>query len=437
MNIIRHLNGFSNNKMRRLRVFLYILVILLHIFACHGLQDISLSEYGPIDNKNICQTFEKVISDLNGKRLFLPDEPIDIGDIVIIGKTHFAIVGSKKYPITCKNFSISDCKDFDLSYLFLKGTKAKFATFDIIGDSENFRIHDCLFDSEKDNEGHNTFYGIHVITDTQKQNFGYSNSPRHFRIDRNEVRNTRYDGILAHAYCSDFVIEKNKVVGAECIGVEVEGRLGGAQNTTVHPCRNAIIRNNIMNNCGGWGVLLMWVENAEVKNNVSLNAFGPFLSIGCKYLKVKNNIFEGSGKGFEMSQEFYKVSNGINEHVVVSGNTIKGFPRAWDRGLLDIRHARDIIVKRNKFVSVDREQSCYISVSSSQNITISDNEFKPTTYPLETTIKINDVKDPETGDDVEELNTQNIMIRKNIYINIPYKLDKGKLDLLKREIVIQ
>lgn len=397
--------------MRRLGVFLYMLVIHLHIFASHGLQDISLSEYGPIDNKNICQTFERAISDINGKRLFLPDEPIDIGDIVIIGKTHFAIVGSKQHPITCKNFRINDCKDFDLSSLFVKGTKAKFATFYIIGDSENFRIHDCLFDSEKDNEGHNTFYGIHIITDTKKREFGYSNSPRYFRIDRNEVRNTRYDGILAHAYCSDFVIENNKVVGAECIGIEIEGRLGGSNSTTVHPCRNAIIRKNELKDCGDWGMLLMWANHVKVYLNNCINSYGAFLSIGCTNLIVKNNVFEGRSKGFEISQEFYKVSNGINSHVKVVGNTIKAKARGENRGVLDIRHARNIEVKNNKIISLYRDNTAYVSLASCQDVIIRKNKFSFEGQPLSDTVYKKNAPDPETHKDIPELNLVNVEIQ--------------------------
>ncbi len=401
------------------------------------LKNVHLEEYGSLDNVSIENTIHQALQDIDGKRLILPDIPIDCNEIKIAGKYNFAIVGNLKTPITCKTFLIKDCSHFELAELFVKGTVNKFTTFNIVGDCSDFLIHKCLFDSERQTDGHNTFYGIHIIANTQNKDANYTNSPRKFRICDNVVRNTRYDGILAHAYCSDIVIERNEIENPECIGIEVEGRLGGAKNTTVRPCKNAIIRNNIMKNCGGWGVLLMWVENAEVKNNVSLNGFGPFLSIGCKYLKVKKNIFEGSGKGFEISQEFYKVSNGINEHVVVSGNTIKGFPRAWDRGLLDIRHARDVIVKKNKFMSVDREQSCYISVSSSQNIIISGNEFKPTTIPLGTTIKINDVKDPETGIEVEELNSRNIKLSRNNFVSIPYKLETGTLDLKTRKIVIK
>lgn len=401
------------------------------------LKNVHLEDYGSLEKVSIENTIHRALQDIDGKRLILPDIPIDCYEIKIASKSNFAIVGNLNAPITCKSFQIIDCSHFELAELFVKGTVNKFTTFNIVGDCSDFLIHKCLFDSERQTDGHNTFYGIHIMANTQSKNASYTNSPRKFRICDNVVRNTRYDGILAHAFCSDMVIERNEIESPECIGIEVEGRLGGAKNTTVHPCKNAIIRSNKMKNCGDWGILLMWVENAEVKNNVSLNGFGPFLSIGCKYLKVKNNLFEGSGKGFEISQEYYKVSNGINEHVVVSGNTIKGFPRAWDRGLLDIRHARGVVVKKNKFLSVDREQSCYISVSSSQNINISGNEFKPTTIPLKITVKINDVKDPETGGEVEDLNSRNIKLSKNIFVNIPYKLDTGTLDLKTRRIVIK
>ena len=375
------------------------------------LKEVQLSDYGLIDSLHISQTLEKAISDINGKRLSLPRQPLDIDNISIRGKSQFAIVGSKEHPISCKDFRINDCNDFDLSGLYIKGTKEKFATFYIVGDCERFQIHDCRFDSEKGKDGHNSFYGIHVITDTSKPNYGYHNSPRNFKISNNNVNNTRYDGILAHEYCSDFIIESNKIVGAECIGIEIEGRLGGNKSTTVHPCKNATVRNNKMYNCGDWGILLMWTDNVMVRNNECINSYGAFLSIGCTNLKVKNNIFEGINKGFEVSQEYYKISNGINNHVIVKGNRIRAKARRNNYGVIDIRHARNVVVKKNKITSLYRDKTAYVLLASCQNVIIDNNKFSFDKQPLGNTILKMDLPSPENGVEVPELNIKDLKIQ--------------------------
>lgn len=399
--------------MIRCILLLFVLLFSLNISADrHKLKKVQLSYYGLIDIQHITQTINRAILDLDGKKLILPDQPIDISNISIRGKSHFAIVGNKEYPITCKDFKICDCNDFDLSGLYIKGTKDKFTTFDIVGDCEFFKIHNCRFDSEKGKDGHNTFYGIHIITDTSKQNYGYHNSPRNFRVYNNEVENTRYDGILAHAYCSNFIIERNKIVGAECIGIESEGRLGGFKNTTVHSCKNAVIRNNSTLNCGDWGILLMWTDNAKVYNNKCINSFGAFLSIGCTDLIVKNNIFEGRNKGFEISQEFFKVSNGINNHIMISGNTIKAKARADNRGVLDICHAKNVVVKKNTIMSLYRDKTAYVSLCSCQNIKIKRNVFLYNQQSLTYLVLKANLPSPENGIKVPELDLKNIDCQK-------------------------
>lgn len=398
--------------MNRYILILFVLLSSLNVSASkHKLKEVLLSDYGLIDNQHISQTIEKAISDIDGKRLIFPNQPIDVENIAIRGKSHFAIVGCKKHPITCKDFRIDDCNDFDLSSLFIKGTKEKFATFHIVGDCERFQIHDCLFDSEKGKDGHNTFYGIHIVTDTNKPNYGYHNSPRNFKVYNNDVNNTRYDGILAHAYCSDFRIEKNRIVGAECIGIESEGRLGGVNNTTVHPCKNAVIRNNEMLNCGDWGILLMWTENVKVYDNRCINSYGAFLSIGCKDVIVKNNIFEGRNKGFEISQEFFKISNGINSYIKVFGNIIRAKARAGNRGVLDIRHARNVVIRNNEITSLYRDNTAYVSLASCQDIEIKKNRFSCDGKPLQDSIYRINVPDPETKQVVSELNICNTKIQ--------------------------
>lgn len=398
-----------------IRYILIVFMLLHSLNICANkpkLREVQLSNYGLIDNQHISLTMEKAISDIDGKKLVLPHLPIDIGNIIIRNKSHFAIVGGRDHPITCNDFRIYDCNDFDLSGLYIKGTKEKFATFYVVGDCEGFQVHECRFDSEKREDGHNTFYGLHIIADTSKPKYGYHNSPRNFRIYKNEIKHTRYDGILAHAYCSDFIIEKNIIEGAECIGIEIEGRLGDNTHTTVHPCKNAIIRNNGINDSGDWGILLMWADQVNVYENICINSYGAFLSIGCTNLKVKKNIFEGKNKGFEMSQEFYKVSNGINNQIVVSGNIIKAKARGDKRGVLDIRHVRNIVVKRNKITSFWRDKTSYVSLASCQDVEIKKNTFSYEVQPLTDLIYRSNVPDPETHKEVPDLNMNNIKVQK-------------------------
>lgn len=372
---------------------------------------VNLSDYGKIDAESLRFTIKKAVDNIEGKRLKLPSVPIDIDDIVIKGKSNFAIEGDIAYAITCRNFLIQDCNNFELCGLFVKGLASKFATFNIVGDCSDFKVHDCLYDSEKGQDGHYTLYGIHIITDTKKPDFGYHNSPRQFRIYNNVVRHTKYDGILTHAYCSDFIIEKNRIDGAECIGIEIEGRLGGLKNTTVHPCKMATIRNNEMKDCADWGILLMWTDHVKVYKNKCFNSYGAFLSIGSTNLVVKDNVFEGRKKGFEISQEFYKVSNGINHNVVVTGNSIKAMARGDNRGVLDIRHAKNIVVKNNNITALYRDKSAYVSLASCQQVTIKKNTFFYENEPLKDIIYKTNVPSPETNKSVPELDLDGLSIQ--------------------------
>lgn len=399
--------------MRRIIFLFYILSLCLTLSASRkGLTEVYLSEYGSLEGYTVSKTIEKAIADLNGKKLILPDIPLDLEDVTITKKSNFSIIGSRNNTITCRNFKIVDCADFDLSNLNIKGTKNKFTTFYIVGDCKSFQIHDCLFDSEKGFDGHNTFYGIHIITDTSKPNNGYYNSPRQFRIYNNVLKHTRYDGILAHAYCSDFVIEYNTIEGAECIGIEIEGRLGDNKHTTVHPCKNAIIRHNKMYECGDWGVLLMWADSIQVYKNECFNSYGAFLSIGCTNLEVKNNTFEGRNKGFEISQEYYKVTNGINNHIVVANNVIRAKARREDYGVIDIRHARNVIIKKNKITSLYREKTSYVSLISCQYVKIKRNVFLYDDQPLADLISKSNMPSPENGAQVPELDLKNVECQK-------------------------
>lgn len=424
--------------MNRILLIISLVLISFQAYTAPKLQNAYLSDYGLTNSQNIEKTLKEAIADLDGKRLILPDEQVNIGNLTIKGKKNFAIIGSKKYPICCKDFLIYDCSDFELKDLYVKGTKEQFATFYIKGDCSNFSIHDCLFDSERGIDGHNRFYGIHVIADTQKSNASYENSPRHFRIYNNVVKNTRYDGILAHAHCSDFVIEKNTIIGAECIGIEVEGRYGGLNNTTVHPCKNATIRNNVLRDCKeGWNILVMWTDNAKIYGNKCYNGFGSFLSIGCKNLEVKNNIFEGRVYGFELSNEFYKIENGINDHVLIKGNTIVGKARAVDRGVLDIRHSKNVTVKKNKITSIHKVNTAMVSVASSKHVTIESNVFKNSGEVLTNTVLFDNVPDYETKADVPILDIENVSVSNNTFIGQPEKIESKEIGLTKAKCIIK
>ena len=375
---------------------LIIFLFISRLSYAKSLENVELTQYGSLEQPYIETTIANAIEDIEGKCLILPSKPLSVGDIHIIGKRKFAIQGNKKYPIIVKNIVFYNCSDFEVKDMYVKGSKDKFATFYIKGDCSRFKVHDCLFDSEKASDGHNQFYGIHVIADTQNPNASYENSPRDFRIYNNVVKNTRYDGILVHAHCTDFVIENNTIIGAECIGIEVEGRYGGTKNTTVHPCKNGVIRNNVLRDCGDWGVLLMWSDNIKVYGNGSYNAVGSFLSIGCTNLIVKNNTFEGLQKGFELSNEFYKIENGINRNVIIESNTIVGRPRASSRGVLDIRHSKDVTIKRNTIKSLYRENSAMVSVASCKEVTVKKNQFETDGNGLPISILLNNVCDYET-----------------------------------------
>ena len=166
-----------------------------------------------------------------------------------------------------------------------------------------------------------------------------------------------------------------------------------------------------MIDCGDWGVLLMWTDGVKVYKNNCVNSFGAFLSIGCTNLVVKNNVFEGRNKGFEISQEFYKVSNGINNHVVVTGNTIKAKARSANRGVLDIRHARDVVVKKNRITSLYRDETAYVSLASCQQVTILKNRFAFVDEPLKDFIYKANVPSPETDKNVPELDLKDLSIQ--------------------------
>lgn len=403
-----------------------------------SLEKVLLAQYGSLEQSQIECTLAKALDDIDGKCLILPDMPIDLGDVRISDKVNFAIRGNKKYPITCKDFCVRDCSNFELSNLFVKGVKHKFATFCVIGNCSGFSIHNCLFDSEKGVDGHNQFYGIHVIADSQKPNATYENSPRHFRIYNNVVKNTRYDGILAHAHCSDFVIEKNTIIGAECIGIEIEGRYGDSKTTTVHPCKNAIIRNNLMHDCKeGWNILVMWTDGVKICRNRCYNGFGSFLSVGCTNLKVKSNYLEGRVYGFELSNEFYKIENGFNDHVLIKNNIIIGKSRSAERGVIDVCHSMNVMVKKNKIKSIFRDKSAMISVASSKHVTINKNKFVGGDKRLYYAILINNVPDYETKEYVSNLDIEDVEISNNTFVGNDMSIESNGISLSQVNCVIK
>lgn len=381
----------------------------------NGLQTVELAQYGSLEKDSIAKTLQRAFDDVSGKKLVIPAMHIVFDKLDVLGKSKFEIEFLPGGEVNCESFRIIDCAYFSLHGLNLKGTREKFAIFDVIGNCYGFSIHDCSFDSEKDGKGENTFYGIHVRSNWNMANRKYDNSPRSFKIYNNHIKNTKFDGILVHANCSAFEIENNVIDSAKCIGIEVEGRYGGLKNTSVQPCKNVIIRNNKINHCiSGWGMLLMWADSVVVENNISKDAYGSFLTIGSSRVNVRNNLFEGNVFGFEVSQEFYKIDNGINSDIVVEDNDIVAKPRANGRGALDIRHAKNINIRNNRIRCLSNINSACISVASSQNIKIEKNKFS-CNAGIDKRVIINEVNDPETGEAHSELIVKDVDIRNNSF----------------------
>lgn len=384
-------------------------------FNAAGLKSVRLEDYGPIDNADaVFQTFTRAFADISGKRLVLPGVRLEIDrDLVLRDAYNFELTAMPGSVLECRRLLILDSHKFSVSGLSVFGKAGRFASFDIMGNCSGFEVANCVFDSEKGPDGLNMFYGMHIACDGSAPNPSYENSPRSFRIHDNTVCNSRYDGILVHAHCSDFVVENNMVTNPQCIGIEVEGRLGDNTHTTVHRCRNGAIRSNTISGCGDWGILLMWSDGISVTDNVSTGTAGTFLSIGCTRLKVRRNHLEGTKKGFEISQEFYAVDKGINEHIVVRNNEIACVARADGRGAVDIRHSRDVVFRGNTVTLAGRPSSGAVNVSSSVDVRVTDNTFTgPGELPPFAVICDN-VKDPETGIEVPLLDLANVRILRN------------------------
>ncbi len=390
----------------------FIFCTFLCLSASGRQKTVYLSDYGSL--ADISATLTKAIGDIDGKRLILPSDSFDIGNLTIQGHKNFSIVGNSTI-ISCGDFIIKNSSDFEIKGIGIRGTVNKFAYFNIIGDCAGFTIHDCTFDSQKNVKGENMLYGIHVICDTSNPFKSYRNSPRHFSIYNNRVSNTRFDGILLHANCSDFDIYHNVIDKAGCIGVEVEGRLGGSnRSTTVQTCKNAKIYKNQISNCGDWGILLMWADSIEIDHNDCLNNYGSFLSIGSKNADIKDNIFEGTHKGFELSNEYYALSKGYNTNIKVIRNKIKGYPRAEYRGVVDIRHCRDILFDRNQVEAIIRDNCSMINITSSDDVMVKENRFmSPLTKKNFLNLRKGIALDPQTSEVVTFLKNDNIKVEHN------------------------
>jgi len=378
----------------RFCILLLLLFLSIEVFAFKKV--VNLEYYGDIEKEGSTIVLQRAFNNIEGKCLKIPSGVFDISNINVTNKKNFIIEGSSNTILMCAQFTVKDCKNFEICNVKVLGTCNKFAYFNVIGDCSYFSLHNCIFDSEKDKNGNNTFYGIHIICDHNNSKKSFENSPRHFKIYHNHVRNTRFDGILIHALCSDFKIYKNEVDSSQCIGIEVEGRLGGISNTTVFNCRNASITNNNINNCGDWGILTMWVKKINIQKNICKNNFGCFLSIGCKNSLISDNYLEGKSKGFEISQEFYSLAKGINDSIFVIGNTIVGKARDLNRGVLDIRHAKNISVCDNIVKCLFLDDSSMLCISSSQNIYVKSNKFLSSEKKMQKKILYSETPDPET-----------------------------------------
>ncbi|MBR5042211.1 MAG: right-handed parallel beta-helix repeat-containing protein [Bacteroidales bacterium] len=403
--------------MRFFRFLICIFLLTAPVASCTArMTDVHLEDYGDVNTPEVAgETFIKALNDISGKRLLLPPVLIRLtDDFTLKDCWNFEIVGNPAGGhLECKIFMLLDCRDFAVDGMSFYGTKEQFASFYVIGDCKNFEIRGCRCDSEKDDAGNNTFYGIHVCGRADDPNASYADSPRNFKIHDNVVRNTRYDGILVHGHCSDFIIEKNTVVAPQCIGIEVEGRFGDLHTTTVHRCRRGVVRDNYITDCGDWGILLMWSDGITVTRNESRNAFGTFLSIGCTDLKVTRNILEGTQKGFEISQEFFAIEKGINRMIRIRNNEITCAARSSGRGAVDIRHSENVDFRNNTVKLIYKPQSSAVSVCSSVDVTMVDNDFRTIGEELPETVSFADVTDPETGGEVPELSVRDVRITRN------------------------
>jgi hypothetical protein len=74
-------------------------------------------------------------------------------------------------------------------------------------------------------------------------------------------------------------------------------------------------------------------------------------------------------------------------------------------------------VRNNRISCLNRFQSACISIASSQNVIIEDNQFSAKTE-IDYRFIIDDVVDPETKMSHPELDVKNVYVKGNIYKNI-------------------
>ena len=377
---------------------------------------VSLSDYGEVNQKSIEAVLKRAIDDIDGKTLKLPKGTYEIGDLLVENHHNFTIKGNETV-LKCGKFLIKDCQQFELSKVSVIGNPEKFAHFDIEGDCENFKIHDCTLTSTPDSNGVNTIYGMRIMCDLQNPLRSRRNSPRNFEVYKNNISNTKYDGILVYALSSNFKVHHNLITNAGCIGIESEGRYGGMHDTKPAQCSNAKIYKNKVKDCGDWGILIMWTDGFEIYDNNCLNNYGCFLSIGSRDGVIKNNVFEGNYKGFEISQEFFKLSNGINKNIDIHNNHIKAMPRDNGRGVIDLRHCEMISFEDNEIEPIKRKDGYMISISSVKNVTFRNNHF----YGSETEDfffkNISYEPDPETSEPVPFMTNKGVEMYNNIIDN--------------------
>lgn len=396
----------------RLYIFLLFAIVNSQLYA---LQKVSLEKYGDIKTEDVTSILQKAFNDIENKCLILPRGILNVNNLTIESKNNFKIQGFSTI-LQCKKIEIKNCSQFEIENIEIYGVKNKFAYFNIIGNCHDFSIHDCYFNSEKDEKGNNTFYGIHIICDNNNSQKSYTNSPRFFDIYKNKIKNTRYNGILIHALCSNFNVYNNTVDSAQCIGIEVEGRLGNNKNTSVYPCKNGNIYNNNITNCGDWGILLIWSHNINVYKNICKNNIGCFLSIGCTNTSIYQNFLVGIKKGFEISQEYYSIDKGINDNIRIYNNKIIGKPRAENRGVIDIRHAQNIFFEKNKITCIYRKNGSCFSIASARNIHIISNHIKKNENIELNKIIYNEAPDPENNH-LYPIKSENCFIEKNTFNN--------------------
>lgn len=406
-----------------------------HVIAQSSLPKVLLSSYGNLENEDTTSVLQKALDNINGKCLILPKGVINIKNVIISNKSNFRIEGNSSV-IVCGKFVIKNCNNFKCYNFSLHGVKNKFSYFDIVGDCESFTIDKCIFDSEENDKGQNMFYGIHIQSEFTN-NANIKNSPRNFVISNNQISNTRYDGILVHANCTNFKICNNIVRNSSCIGIEVEGRYGGSGDTSVHPCYNGEIYNNKIYNCGDWNILLMWLYKFKVYNNYAEKSRGCFQSIGSKDGEIFNNNLSSIHFGFQIGQEIYSVYNGINSNIQIHDNTIVARAYTLNRGVIDIRQSKNISFKRNSIYSIYNYHSSMLNINSSQAIIIKNNQFYFMDKMVSMSIDLYNISDLSTNKEIPKFYNKNITISGNTFPKTEKGINTNDLDLTKSKIIIK